>query len=98
MNTPTPINPEQITAEAQISAFMYDTVLQACPYPFGSLAAQVFTQAFNDAKKAMLDSYVPPPKVAAPNLNKMAGTYTSTQDAYYRNDGNPHVPSRGVGC
>jgi hypothetical protein len=29
---------------------------------------------------------------------KMAGVYTPTVGAYYRNEGSGHVPSRGVGC
>lgn len=63
---PTPINPEAITAEAQTAAWMHDTLMQACPYPFGSLAAQVFTDAFNAAKQSMAEACAPQPKVQAP--------------------------------
>lgn len=98
MTNPTKINPEAITAEAQTAAWMYDTLLQACPYPFGSLAAQVFTDAFNAAKKSMADACVPAPKVPAPQVNKMKGTYTPPATTYYRNNGNPHVQSVGQPC
>ena len=95
---PSPINPEAITTEAQKAAFMYDTVLQACPYPFGSLAERVFSMAFEAAKKAMAESYAPPPKVASPKHDRLSGTYTPSTDTYCRNYGNSHIPSRGVGC
>lgn len=95
---PTRPDPEAISIEAEKAAFMYDTIIQACPYPWGSLAAQLFTQAFEAAKDAMRDSYTPPPKVAAPNINKMAGKYEQPIGTYYRNDGNPHVRSAGVPC
>ena len=95
---PTPINPEAITAEAQTAAWMHDTLMQACPYPFGSLAAQVFTDAFNAAKQSMAEACAPPPKVQPPQVDKMSGTYTPPANAYYRNDGNPHVRSVGQPC
>ena len=74
------------------------TLMQACPYPFGSLAAQVFTDAFNAAKQSMAEACAPPPKVQPPQVDKMSGTYTPHANAYYRNDGNPHVRSAGVPC
>jgi hypothetical protein len=95
---PTRPDPEAISVEAEKAAFLYDTIIQACPYPWGSLAAQLFTQAFDAAKEAMRESYTPAPKVASQNINKLVGKYEPQAGAYYRNDGNPHVPSRGVGC
>ena len=50
---PTPINPEAIQAEAQKAAWMYEDINDACPYPWGSLAAQVFKAAFEAARKTM---------------------------------------------
>lgn len=32
------------------------------------------------------------------SVDKMSGTYTPHANAYYRNDGNPHVRSAGVPC
>jgi hypothetical protein len=95
---PTPINPERITAEAQKAAWLYDTTTQANPYPWNSPEADIFCKEFEAAKQAMAGSYVPAPKVQAPRHDKLQGTYTTPFGTYYRNDGNPHVPSRGVGC
>jgi hypothetical protein len=95
---PTRPDPEAISAEAEKAAFLYDTITQACPYPWGSVSAQLFTQAFDAAKEAMRENDVPPPKVASKNINKLDGTYEPPAGTYYRNDGHPHVLSRGVGC
>jgi hypothetical protein len=95
---PTPIDAEKIQAEAQISAWLYDTLDQACPYPWGSLAAVVFKEAFHKAKADQAAALPPLPVVPAPNINKMAGIYEPSTNTYYRNNGNPHVPSAGVPC
>lgn len=47
------INIEAIHAEACKSAWLYDTIAEACPYPFGTPAAHEFLRAFNAAKAAM---------------------------------------------
>jgi hypothetical protein len=52
-NKPTPIDPERITTEAQKAAWLYDTVIQACPYPLGTEASNVFIRAFEAAKQAI---------------------------------------------
>lgn len=95
---PTPTNPEAIRFEAQKAAWLYDTITQACPYPWGTEAANIFTREFDIAKQAQADAGAPAPKVQAPNVNKMAGHYTPARDAYYRNNGNPHVHSAGLPC
>ena len=51
--TPAPINPEAIQAEAQKAAWIYSDINAACPYPFGSLAAQIFRDAFEKALQVM---------------------------------------------
>lgn len=52
--TTTPTNEvERITAEAQKAAFFYDSVNDACPYPFATLEGATFKQAFNAARQAM---------------------------------------------
>jgi len=53
---PAPINPETIKAEAQKAAFFHDNINAACPYPFGSLAAEVFKAAFDAARQSMATS------------------------------------------
>lgn len=50
---PAPINVEAIEAEAQKAAWLYKDINAACPYPWGSLAAQVFKKAFEDARQNM---------------------------------------------
>ena len=99
---PTPINPEAIRAEAQKAAWMFDKLEDACPYPWGSLAAEIFRAAFNTAKERQDNPPPPPPpplQVVPPaRMNRMEGTYTPPANTYYRNDGNPHVRSAGVPC
>ncbi len=48
---------EQIRIEAQKSAWLYDNINDACPYPFGSVAAATFKEAFltaQDIQRALL--------------------------------------------
>jgi len=52
-HTPAPIDPDAIRAEAQKAAWLYDDINAACPYPWGSLAAQVFRAAFEAARQTM---------------------------------------------
>ncbi len=92
------INPERITAEAQKAAWEYDTTTQANPYPWHTPEASIFCAAFEAAKQVMAESYTPSPKVQAPRMDLMAGTYTPSANTYYRNDGNPHVRSAGLPC
>lgn len=40
---------DRIAAEAKAAALRYNDINDACPYPFGSVAAFVFKQAFNAA-------------------------------------------------
>jgi hypothetical protein len=47
------INIEAIHAEACKSAWLYDTMDEACPYPYGMPAAREFHRAFTAAKNAM---------------------------------------------
>jgi len=49
-HTPAPTDPDAIKAEAEKAAFFHDDINDACPYPFGSLAAQVFRAAFEQAR------------------------------------------------
>jgi len=49
--TPARIDQEAIQAEAQKAAFFHEDINDACPYPFGSLAAQVFRAAFEKARQ-----------------------------------------------
>lgn len=56
MKQPTPPNPEAIRFEAQKAAWLYDTVIQACPYPWGTEAANIFTREFDTAKQAQADA------------------------------------------
>jgi len=49
---PTPIDEAAIIAEAQKAAWLYDDINTACPYPWGSLAERIFTQAFDAARAA----------------------------------------------
>ena len=53
--TPAPINPEHIKAEAEKAEFMYDDINEAClnecSYPYGSLAHQLFKDAFTAARQ-----------------------------------------------
>lgn len=44
-------NSPVIIAEAQKAAWLYDNIRDACPYPFGSLAAEIFINAFNKARE-----------------------------------------------
>lgn len=39
-----------IEANARLAATKYDNVNDACPYPFGTVSAFVFCNAFNAAK------------------------------------------------
>lgn len=98
MTTPSKLNPEAIRTEAQKAAWLYDTTTHANPYPWDTPEASIFCAAFDAAKQTMLESCAAPPKVMAPNINKMAGHYAQSVGTYYRNDGNPHIASRGVGC
>lgn len=41
-----------IEAAARLAATKYDNVNEACPYPFGTVSAFVFCNAFNAAKAA----------------------------------------------
>lgn len=50
---------DAIRAEACKDAWLYDTIAEACPYPFGTPAALEYRHAFNAAKNAM-----PPAPVA----------------------------------
>lgn len=45
------INAESIIAEAQKAAWLYDDIKAACPYPWGSLAAEIFKNAFASAQE-----------------------------------------------
>ena len=92
------VDPERITAEAQKAAWMYDTTTQACPYPWHTPEASIFCAAFEAAKQTMLENCAAPPKVMAPNINKMAGHLAQSVGTYYRNDGNINVPRRGLRC
>lgn len=56
---------ERIEAEAQKAAWLYDTLNEACPYPFGTAAAATFRTAFDAAKASML--------VAAQALHSQVG-------------------------
>jgi len=49
--TPAPIDEAAIITEAQKAAFFYDDINDACPYPWGSLAAVVFKNAFQAARQ-----------------------------------------------
>lgn len=51
--TPRAIEVERITAEAQKAAFFYESVNDACPYPFATLEGATFKQAFNAARQVM---------------------------------------------
>jgi len=44
---------DDICAEAQKAAWLYDDINDACPYPFGTVAAATFRAAFNAAKASM---------------------------------------------
>ncbi len=41
---------EQIRIEAQKAAWIYDTLDEACPYPFASVAGATFKEAFLTAQ------------------------------------------------
>ena len=44
---------DDICAEAQKAAWLYDDINDACPYPFGTVAAATFRAAFETAKASM---------------------------------------------
>ena len=45
---------DDICAEAQKAAWLYDDINDACPYPFGTVAAATFRAAFETAKASMV--------------------------------------------
>lgn len=47
---------ERIRLEARQAAAKYSTVLEACPYPFGTGAAIEFTREFQRARDEALDA------------------------------------------
>ena len=51
MTNPTHIDPEAIRAEAQKAAWEFDTLDDACPYPFGTVAGVMFKEAFLAAQQ-----------------------------------------------
>lgn len=53
---------DKIEREARTAALTYATVNEACPYPFGSIAAGVFKQAFLAARGSMSVQDQPKPK------------------------------------
>ena len=53
ITTPINLELEQIRAEAQKAAFFYETVNDACPYPFGTVQAVAFKDAFIAARQIM---------------------------------------------
>lgn len=44
---------DDICAEAQKAAWLYDDINDACPYPFGTVAAATFRAAFDAAKSSI---------------------------------------------
>lgn len=44
---------EQIQSQAQRAALLYETVNDACPYPFGTPEANAFTAFFRQAKEEL---------------------------------------------
>jgi len=44
---------ERITAEAQKDAFFYESVNDACRYPFATLEGATYKAAFNAARQVM---------------------------------------------
>ena len=51
MNVTTQIHSiNRIEAEAKAAALRYNDINDACPYPFGTTAAFVFKNAFNEAR------------------------------------------------
>jgi hypothetical protein len=46
---------DRIKAEARQAAAKFSTVLEACPYPFGSGAANEFIREFEHARQQQLD-------------------------------------------
>lgn len=50
MNTPLDLQLEQVRIEAQKAAWIYDTLDEACPYPFASAAGVTFKEAFLTAQ------------------------------------------------
>ena len=51
--TPLVEDKERITAEAQKDAFFYESVNDACPYPFATWEGATYKQAFNAARQVM---------------------------------------------
>ena len=49
---------DDICAEAQKAAWLYDDINDACPYPFGTVAAATFRVAFDAAKASMATAAV----------------------------------------
>lgn len=43
----------RIQAEARAAALEYAELRDACPYPFGSMRARIFSNAFNRAREQM---------------------------------------------
>lgn len=48
------VSREAIERRAQDLAQVYDSFVDACPYPFGSPAATAFAEAFDKARAALL--------------------------------------------
>lgn len=62
MNDPI-ISVDTIQAEARAAAAIYSDINAACPYPFGTAAANHFKQAFNQARQALQQATQPEPTV-----------------------------------
>jgi hypothetical protein len=58
MNTFVNKTTDDICAEAQKAAWLYDDINDACPYPFGTVAAATFRAAFEAAKASMAATVV----------------------------------------
>lgn len=65
MNTPFDLEMERVRIEAQKAAWIYDTLDEACPYPFASAAGVTFKEAFLAAQAIQRNLLTLPTKGAA---------------------------------
>lgn len=64
--TTTMIDKDHIQAQARSAARHYSTMLEACPYPFGSEAGRVFKEEFIAAREGMAMGSDDAPKAPTP--------------------------------